>query len=532
MESTVALRGEMLIGQAAARGHELAVRGVDPSSGEALEPGYGGAGPKDLDRACALAHAAFDDYRATGLEERARFLEKIAENILALGDALLDRAGRESGLPRARLEGERGRTMGQLRLFAAVVREGSWVGARIDPAMPDRKPLPRPDLRLRHVPLGPVAVFGASNFPLAFSVAGGDTASALAAGCPVVAKAHPAHPGTSELVGRAIQAAVAQCGLPEGVFSLLYGAGHWLGGALVADPRVKAVGFTGSRAGGLALMRIARERPEPIPFYAEMSSINPVLVLPAALAARGEQIARSFVASLTMGAGQFCTNPGLLLAPEVADLEPFVAHAARNVVACPAATMLTPEIFAAYRRGVDRIAAHPGVKTLALGQGEGTNAGRPAFFSTDARTFLADPALREEVFGASSLLVRCPGVEAMREIVEALEGQLTVTLQMDEADLGHARALLPALERKAGRILVNGFPTGVEVAHAMVHGGPFPATSDGRSTSVGSLAIERFLRPVCYQDFPAGLLPQALRDGNPWHIPVRNDGNLAKGDKP
>jgi 2,5-dioxopentanoate dehydrogenase len=527
MDTPIGLTGQMLIGASAATGREAALHGINPATGQELAPSYGGAGATELERACALAAAAFDTYRETGLEQRARFLEKIAEHVLGIGDALIERAMLESGLPRARLEGERGRTVGQLKLFAAVVREGSWLEARVDPAMPDRKPMPRSDLRMRNVPVGPVAVFGASNFPLAFSVAGGDTASALAAGCPVVLKAHPAHPGTSELVGRAIQAAVKDCGLPEGVFSLLYGAGNWLGGALVAEPRIKAVGFTGSRSGGLALVRIAGERPEPIPVYAEMSSINPVLVLPAALAARGGEIAKGFVASLTMGAGQFCTNPGLLLGLESAQLDGFVGKVADNLPAAPSATMLTPGICKAYAGGVARLAARPGVKTIARGQAaSGPHAGQPAFFSTDAKHFIADHALREEVFGASSMLVRCPDVETMKAILEDLEGQLTITLQMDDGDLEYARALMPVLERKAGRVLVNGFPTGVEVSHAMVHGGPFPATSDGRSTSVGSLAIHRFLRPVCYQDFPAALLPEALRDGNPAGIPVRVDGKI------
>jgi alpha-ketoglutaric semialdehyde dehydrogenase len=527
MDSPITLTGEMLIGAASKRGQETALRGVEAATGQELDPAYGGAGAADLDRACTIAAAAFDAYRETSLEQRAVFLETIAARILDLGDALLERAGKESGLPRGRLEGERGRTVGQLRLFASVVREGSWIEARVDPAMPDRKPMPRSDLRLRHVPLGPVAIFGASNFPLAFSVAGGDTASALAAGCPVVVKAHPAHPGTSELVGRTIQAAVKECGMPEGVFSLLYGAGNWLGGALVADPRIRAVGFTGSRGGGIAMMRIAAQRPEPIPVYAEMSSINPVLVLPAALASRGAAIAKAFVGSLTMGAGQFCTNPGLVLAQEGAQLDAFVASASELLAASSPATMLTSGIHQAYRSGVDRVAAHPQVKTLARGQdASGANSAQPVLFSTDAQSFIADHSLREEIFGATSLLIRCPDVVTMGQLVEQLEGQLTITLQMDAADHEYARALLPALERKAGRVLVNGFPTGVEVAHAMVHGGPFPATSDGRSTSVGSLAILRFLRPVCYQDFPPALLPEALRDGNPLHIPRRVDGKL------
>jgi len=525
MDTPIGLTGQQLIGKSASAGREAAVRGVDPSTGKELEPAYGGANAQDLERACALAAAAFDTYRETSLEARAKFLERIAENILGIGDALIERAMQESGLPRARLEGERGRTVGQLKLFASVVREGSWLEARLDPAMPDRKPLPRPDLRLRNIPVGPVAVFGASNFPLAFSVAGGDTASALAAGCPVVVKAHPAHPGTSELVGRAIQAAVADCALPEGVFSLLYGAGNWLGSALVADARIKAVGFTGSRGGGLALMKIAAGRNEPIPVYAEMSSINPVLVLPGAMKNRGEQIAKAFVGSLTLGAGQFCTNPGLLLGQEGTTLDQFASKVAENLAPSNPQTMLTPGIHAAYTKGVDRIAKNPNVKTVARGQAAtAPHAGRSAFFSTDAKSFIADHSLREEVFGSSSVLVRCPGVDTMREIIEDLEGQLTITLQMDPEDTEYARALMPALERKAGRLLVNGFPTGVEVAHAMVHGGPFPATSDGRTTSVGSLAIYRFLRPVCYQDFPAALLPEMLRDGNPAAIPVRVDG--------
>jgi len=521
------LTGENLIGAHRVAGREAAIRGVDPSTGKDLEPSYGGAGEADLDSACALADAAFDSYRETSPESRAKFLETIAENILGIGDMLIERAMLESGLPRARLEGERGRTVGQLRLFAGVVREGSWLEARIDPAMPERKPLPRSDLRLRRIAIGPVAVFGASNFPLAFSVAGGDTASALAAGCPVVVKAHPAHPGTSELMGRAIQAAVKACGLHEGVFSMLYGAGNWLGGALVADPRIKAVGFTGSRGGGLALMKIANQRSQPIPVYAEMSSINPVLILPHALKARGEAIAKAFVASLTMGAGQFCTNPGIVMGLEGAALDDFASKAAESLAGSAGSTMLTPGIAGAYRSGVERIGAHPKVRTVARGlAGTTAHSGQPALFATDAQSFITEHALREEVFGASSVLVRCPDIDTMLKIVDSLEGQLTITLQMDAEDLDYARRLLPALEKKAGRLLVNGFPTGVEVAHAMVHGGPFPATSDGRSTSVGSLAIDRFLRPICYQDFPAALLPQALRDGNELRIPTRIDGRI------
>ncbi|MCG5238687.1 aldehyde dehydrogenase (NADP(+)) [Azospirillum doebereinerae] len=519
------ITGEMLIGARRHRGGDGAFHAVDPATGERLDPAFGGGGAAEVERACALAWQAFDAFRESGLDQRATFLETVARNILDIGDELIARAMAESDLPRARLEGERGRTVGQLRLFAQTVREGSWLDARIDPALPDRTPLPRADLRQRHIALGPVAVFGASNFPLAFSVAGGDTASAFAAGCPVVVKAHPAHPGTSELVGRAIQAAVAACGLPEGVFSLLFGAGTAIGTALVADPRVKAVGFTGSRRGGLALMEVAAKRPEPVPVYAEMSSINPVFLMPAALAARAEALGAGFVASLTMGAGQFCTNPGILLGVEGPDLDRFVAAAVAALGGSAAATMLTPGIHAAYDAGVARLAGAAAVETLARGTAcSGPNQARAALFATTARTFLAEAGLQEEVFGAASLLIRCPDVATMRVVAERLEGQLTATVQMDGADAAAVGALIPTLERKAGRILANGWPTGVEVCHAMVHGGPFPATSDSRSTSVGTLAIRRFLRPVCYQDLPADLLPESLRDGNPLGLWRRVDG--------
>ncbi|MBV8686548.1 MAG: aldehyde dehydrogenase (NADP(+)) [Alphaproteobacteria bacterium] len=503
----------MFIGGRAVKGSVGELRGIDPSTGEALEPAYGGATPEQLDEACRLADEAFDPYRALGRDRRAAFLEAIAQNILDLGDALVERTVAESGLPRGRVEGERGRAVGQLRLFAQVVREGRYLGVRIDPAQPERTPLPRPDVRSWRIPLGPVAVFGASNFPLAFSVAGGDTASALAAGCPVVAKAHPAHPGTSELVGRAIRDAVASSGLPEGVFSLIFDSGYEIGQALVADPRIKAVGFTGSRRGGLALMKIAQERPEPIPVYAEMSSINPVILFAGALDERGPDIARAFVASLMMGAGQFCTSPGLILGLEGEGLDRFTRAAGEALAEAAAGTMLTPGIHKAYCEGVEALARHARVETVARGRAGHNHQGQAALFSTEAADFLADPRLREEVFGSSSLIVRCADEPALAQVVESLEGQLTAALHISDSDHDDVRRLLPVLERKVGRILVNGFGTGVEVNHAMVHGGPFPSTSDGRSTSVGTMAIERFLRPVAYQDLPEDLLPEPLRDG-------------------
>lgn len=524
---TVALTGKMLLGARAVFGGEGVHQATDPATDALLDPAYGMGSKDDVDTACALAWAAFDAYRETSPEARAAFLEACADEIEALGDGLIARAMAESGLPRARLEGERGRTCGQLRLFASVVREGSWLGARIDPALPERTPLPRSDLRQRHIALGPVAVFGASNFPLAFSVAGGDTASALAAGCPVVVKAHNAHPGTSELVGLALQQAVARAGMPEGTFSLLFGAGNDIGTALVADPRIKAVGFTGSRAGGTALIAVAAARPEPIPVYAEMSAINPVYLLPEALAARGAALGKAFVASVTAGAGQFCTNPGLLLAIEGPGLDAFVAAAVEALGEAPAGVMLTPGIHDAYDAGVAALADHEGVTTLARGlAGEGPNRCQAAWFAADADAFLRDEGLQAEVFGASSLLIRCRDLAQLRALSETLEGQLTATLQMDDGDVAVARGLLPILERKAGRILANGWPTGVEVCHAMVHGGPYPATSDSCGTSVGTLAIERFLRPVCYQDLPSELLPTALAQGNPLGIWRRIDGTL------
>ncbi|ANN71370.1 aldehyde dehydrogenase (NADP(+)) [Bordetella bronchialis] len=518
------ITGEILIGQRAVDNGQRSLQAVNPATGETLSPSFAQAGPAEVEQACALAWAAFDAYRETSLESRARFLEAIGEQIMQLGQPLIDRAVAETALPPARIEGERARTVGQLRLFAQVVRAGEFLDVRVDPAMPDRQPLPRPDLRLRNIALGPVAVFGASNFPLAFSVAGGDTASALAAGCPVVVKGHPAHPGTGELVGRAIQAAARECGMPEGVFSLLLG-GIETGAALVQDERIKAVGFTGSRGGGLALVDIASKRREPIPVFAEMSSINPVFLFPAALAARAEELGKAFVASLTMGAGQFCTNPGIVVALESPDLDRFLKAADAALSAHVPSAMLTPGIHSAYEKGVQALEKAEGVQVCARGgSGDGPNRGRAAVFSTSIGNFLSHESLQQEVFGASSMVVRCKSVDDMRQVAERIEGQLTVTLHLDESDYEKARALVPVLERKAGRILANGWPTGVEVAHAMVHGGPYPATSDSRFTSVGTLAIRRFLRPVSYQALPPQLLPETLRPENLARVPRLEDG--------
>jgi 2,5-dioxopentanoate dehydrogenase len=524
------ITGEMLIGRSAVRGGEKPLRAFNPSLGEDIAaPVFGSGTAENVAAACELARQAFDEFRNLPLTVRAEFLERIADGITDLGDALIQRAQEESGLPKARLEGERGRTTGQLKLFAEVVRAGQWLAATLDSPLPERKPLPRSDLRMQKIAIGPVAVFGASNFPLAFSVAGGDTAAAFAAGCPVVVKAHSAHLGTSEMVGRVIQQAAKDLNLPEGVFSMIVGAGRTVGEALVAHPAIKAVGFTGSRAGGTSLMQVAARRPEPIPVYAEMSSINPVFLLPSAVAARGAAIAQGFVDSLVLGAGQFCTNPGLAIGVDGPELTKFIDAASAALSAKPAQTMLTSGIHAAYQQGETRLASTEGVSEIAHGQAaSGPTQGCAALFVTDAQTFLTQTELEDEVFGPASTIVRCKDEKELAAVAEHFVGQLTATIQMDRDDVPTAKKLVPILERKAGRILVNGFPTGVEVSHAMVHGGPFPATSDSRVTSVGTTSIERFLRPVCYQDFPAELLPEALSDANPLELWRRRDGQIVK----
>ncbi len=511
--------GSILIGARDCR-RDAHFHGVNPATGDTLPQGFCEATAADVADACALAEAAFAEFSTQSPDARATFLESIADTILAFGDTLIETAMAESGLPRPRLEGERGRTMGQLRLFAAEVRAGRWLDVTIDPALPDRMPMPRSDLRRMNMALGPVAVFGASNFPLAFSVAGGDTASAFAAGCPVVVKGHPSHPATGELIARAIRAALQSCGLHEGVFSYLPGTSNDLGGALVADPRIKAVDFTGSRGGGLALVAIAAKRAEPIPVFAEMSSINPVVLLPHALANRGASLGAAFIGSLTMGAGQFCTNPGLIIAVESGGLDSFIAAAAAALADVAPPVMLSPSIHANYERGVAALDSNTAARRVAGGQeSEGANRCTGALFETTAAAFMGDDTLGHEVFGAAAIIVRCADVGEAARVIAGLEGQLTATLHMDDADTSDAAHVLPLLSVKAGRVLANGWPTGVEVCHAMVHGGPFPATSDGRTTSVGTLAMMRFLRPVCYQDIADALLPPAVQDANPWGIP-------------
>lgn len=527
----MSLHGQNFIGYGLSAGGNAAFAAVDPSSGKKLEPLFHEASPAEIDRALKLADRACEPLRGLPAEEIARFLDRIAGEIQDLGEALIERAARETGLPAARLMSECARTTNQLRLFAELVREGSWIEARIDRALPDRQPLPKPDLRRLLIPIGPVIVFGASNFPLAFSVAGGDTASALAARNPVVVKAHPAHPGTSEMVAAAIVKAAEACGMPEGVFSMLHGAGPEVSLGLVRHPLAQAVGFTGSLVAGRALFDAAAARPRPIPVHAEMGSINPVFLLPGALRERGEKIAAGFHQSVILGVGQFCTNPGVAFGVEGDSLERFLEQAAELFRQTPPATMLHAGICQSYRSGLERVRSTGAVEVL----GQSARAPEAAkteaaavVFAAAAADFLKHPGLHEEVFGPSTVVVRCRSLVELEEAARRLDGQLTATLHGTEADLAQARTLIQILERKAGRLIVNGFPTGVEVCPSTHHGGPYPATTDPRSTSVGTAAIQRFARPVCYQNFPQTALPPELQDGNPRGIWRLVDGKWTR----
>lgn len=505
--------------------------GFNPATGEALEPQFHYASADDLNLAADLAEQAFESYHHVSGHYKAHLLRDIAAGIEAIADQIVARANAETALPEARLRGELARTTGQLRLFAQVVEEGSWVNARIDPAEPERKPMPRADIRSVLRPLGPVAVFGSSNFPLAFSVAGGDTASALAAGCPVIVKAHSAHPGTSELVGQVIARCVRERQLHPGVFALLFGHGSELGAALVKHPKIKGVGFTGSLTAGKSLMDMCAARPEPIPCFTEMSSVNPVFVLPEALRENTAKIAAGLFGSFTLGVGQFCTKPGLVFLPVNEHSDALVAELEKHVEQATCQPMLTEGISKSYKSGVAHRTGHGAVKTLAqaapppdLKSGYAV----PALFEIAGRELVKHPELAEEVFGPSALVIRYGSREEMLALARGIEGQLTATLHATENDLRQYPDLVGILERKAGRLIVNGYPTGVEVCHAMVHGGPFPATSDSRFTSVGTLAIYRWAGPVCYQDFPQSALPDALKDSNPLGIVRMINGELTR----
>ena len=518
------LQGTSFIGGARGTGGAGESRAVNPASGEELDPGYRAEGEETVEAVCRLAAAAFVEFREKSGEEKAVFLRTIADEIDAVEEEIVVRMTAETALPEGRCRMEKGRTCFQLRLFADLLEEGSWVDARIDHADPGRAPVPKPDCRSMWRPVGPAVVFCASNFPLAYSVAGGDTASALAAGCPVIVKAHGSHPGTAEIVGAAVRRAVVKCELPDGVFALLYGSGRTIGQALVKNPAVQAVGFTGSRSGGRALMDAAAARSEPIPVWAEMSAVNPVFVLPGALKERGEQIAEGFVGSLTLGVGQFCTNPGLLISGSEGRSE-FAGEVASLAAGIAPATMLHEGIASSYHGAVDAMTTKKGVEVLARVEAEvGKNAAGAVVLGTSVEAFLTDQSMADEMFGPATLMIEAGDEEAMLGVAERLEGQLTAPVHATEEDREMFAKLIAVLERKAGRLVYNGYPTGVEVCHGMVHGGPVPATSDGRSTSVGPRAITRFTRLVCWQDFPDDLLPAELQEENPLGISRIMDG--------
>ena len=508
-------------GQRSAQG-STTLHSLDATTGETLPGTFYQATDVEVDTACEAAATAYPMFRALSALQRATFLDAIADEIDALGDEFVATVCRETALPAGRIQGERGRTSGQMRLFAKVLRRGDFYGARIDRALPDRQPLPRPDLRQYRIGLGPVAVFGASNFPLAFSTAGGDTASALAAGCPVVFKAHSGHMATAEWVADAIMRAAERTGMPAGVFNMIYGSG--VGGRLVKHAAIQAVGFTGSLKGGNALSQLAASRPQPIPVFAEMSSINPVFVLPQALAVRGEQIATQLAGSVTLGCGQFCTNPGLVIGLRSPQFSQFVEQLGLNLHEQPAQTMLNADALQSYSQGVQHLLEHAGLTHLA-GKPQRGNQAQPQLFKADVSLLLnGDELLQEEVFGPATIVIEVENEAQLSAALEGLRGQLTATLIGEPEELLAYRWLADRLQEKVGRILLNGYPTGVEVCEAMVHGGPYPATSDSRGTSVGTLAIDRFLRPVCFQNYPDAMLPEALQNANPLAIRRLVDG--------
>lgn len=511
------LLGTSFIGHSRSIGTEPCGSAVQPGSAQKLEPTYLTTTPEEIDRAMALAAAAFPIYSNLPGLTRANFLRTIATEIEGVIEDVVERGQAETAYPEPRLRGETARTTGQLRMLAQLIEEGSWVDARIERADPDRKPIPKVDLRSMLRPLGPVAVFCASNFPLAFSVAGGDTAAALAAGCPVVVIPHSSHPGVAEIIANAVVRAARDTGMPEGVFSVLYGGGRKVGQTVVKHPVIQAVGFTGSRAGGTALMETAANRPQPIPVFAEMSSVNPIVILPGALARGEDALALGFFGSLTLGVGQFCTNPGLVFIPEEKGGK-FQTKLKALVEAGTPGMMLNASICQAFAESTAAFASTPGVEILARSVQEARpGQGSPAVFTVSIADFVKHEALQGEMFGPATLIVRGT-LQEIEAAIPKLEGQLTASLHATEAELAANASLAHALQTRAGRIIFNGFPTGVEVCNSMVHGGPFPSTSDGRSTSVGTMSIFRFCRPVSWQSFPDAALPAELREGNPLGI--------------
>ena len=499
--------------------------GIDPRSGESLPGDFHEASDAEIDRAVSLAADAFGDFAKTTHEERAEFLERIADEAIAAGDSFLERVSAEAGYPLERCEAERTRAVNQARLFAEMVREGSWADARIDLPNPDRKPLPKPDVRSVMRPCGPVAVFGASNFPIAISVLGADTVSAFAAGCPVVIKAHPAHPGTCELAAEIVERAVESCGFPPGIFSLIHGRTTRVGTNLVSHPKLAAVAFTGSLRAGRALFDAAHSRPVPIPFYAEMGSVNPIFVLPGALAENASQVARGFVDALTMGAGQFCTNPGLIFGlRDSPGWEIFRSASVKFVSQYDPQTMLHCGIHYAFEEGVKIMQNRNGLTLVSRSEREAVEQRCEAacfLFETNSSGLRENPELFDEIFGPVSTMISCDSPPDFEEFASQLDGSLTASVHGTEEDLKEHGGLIEILERKAGRLIFNGFPVGLEVCHSMHHGGPYPATCHSYFTSIGTRCIQRFVRPVCYQNWPDFALPPELQNQNPrgvWRL--------------
>lgn len=490
---------------------------INPKTKEKLEGEFASATENEIILAAESAHLAWQIFKNTSGATKAKLLRTIAENIENLGDTLVHRAMAESGLPEGRIKGERGRTCGQLRMFATLVEEGSWVRATIDTAMPERKPMARVDIRKMYQSIGPVAIFGASNFPLAFSTAGGDTASALASGCPVVVKGHPSHLGTHALVSQAISEAVQSCDLPEGTFSAING-GISQGSQLVKHPRIMAVGFTGSLRGGNAIMRATYEREEPIPVYAEMGSINPIFILPSKLDGNHEALASQLSNSINMGVGQFCTNPGIVVVPPSDHQEKFLEQYAKSFEELKEHTMLNEGIYNNYESTKNNLLVNEEVQSMCGKTSDDSWSAQPALARTSAQSFISNPNLHQEVFGPFSMAIMCKSIEEMNAVAQCIEGQLTATVMGADEEISKHNDIVDVLREKVGRVVFNGVPTGVEVGHAMHHGGPYPSASSSKYTSVGTDAIIRFVRPICLQNAPQSILPEALQDSNPLNI--------------
>jgi NADP-dependent aldehyde dehydrogenase len=514
------ITGSNIIGFVDSKKGSKSFQAFSTLTNEYLDGDFYYATEDELEHALDLAQKSFAAYQKTSFEKRAVFLEAIADEIMALGEVLIERCTGETALPAGRITGERGRTCNQLKMFAQLLRDGWWVDARIDTAEPQRQPLSKPDIRRMLIPVGPVAVFGASNFPLAFSTAGGDTASALAAGCPVIVKAHSSHPGTNELISSAIVKAAKKTGMPEGVFSSVY-LSHADAIKLVEHPFIKAVGFTGSRDTGMRLFHVAAFRPDPIPVYAEMSAVNPVVLLEGSLQTKGTQIAKDLAGSITLGVGQFCTNPGLVLMVDSEASKSFLFALAQEMASTAPATMLNRNICRAYEEAVKFRQAEKKVEVLVTSDKEAEEEkfqAQPVVHTVSAPVFFESKHLSGEIFGPASLVVLCETLTELKAVLQSLEGQLTATVHAADTDDETLRQVTEIIIQKAGRIIYGAFPTGVEVCHSMQHGGPFPSTTDSRTTSVGTAAIYRFVRPVAFQDFPDHLLPEALRNSNPLNI--------------